>query len=134
MKVSQQLISQHFTKKIITNYLNHSERLTYNFRYQDLSIEPWFTCLWTNFGFISYKDLAEFTLLCTHAKVYQLPVKKLTDSLYLVKGKVKAWYAVYEGKCECMLYRLRVKRSHELPQFFKHFPKIGFCHHTESID
>jgi hypothetical protein len=136
MKVSQQLISQHFTKKIITNYLNHSahrrcgfaERLTYNFRYQDLRIEPWFTCLWTNFGFISYRDLAEFTLLCTEAKAYQLPVKKLSNRLYLVKGKVKAWYAVYEGKCECMLYRLRVKRSHELPQFFKHFDK-PFCHH-----
>ena len=132
MKVSQQLISQHFTKKIITNYLNHSERLTYNFRYQDLRIEIWHNCLWTNFGFISYKDLAEFTLLCTHAKAYQLPVKKLSDSLYLVKGKVKDWYAVYDGKCECMLFRQRIKRSSELPQFFKHFPRT-FCHHTASI-
>ena len=133
MKVSQQLISQHFTKRIIINYLDHRDRLTYNFRYQDLRIEPWYTCLWTTFGFISYRDLAEFTLICTEAKAYQLPVKKLTESLYLVKGKVKAWYAVYEGKCECALFRLRIKRSSELPQFFKHFPRIGFCHHTASI-
>ena len=132
MKVSQQLISQHFTKRIIINYLDHRDRLTYNFRYQDLRIELWFNCLWTNFGFISYKDLAKFTLLCTHAKAYQLPVKKLTDSLYLVKGKKQPWYAVYGGKCECMLYRQRVKRSSELPQLFKHFNK-PFCHHTEAI-
>jgi hypothetical protein len=132
MQVSQQLISQHFTKNIITNYLIHSDRLTYNFRIQDLRIELWFNCLWTNFGFISYKDFAQFLQLCTHAKTYQLPVRKLSDNLYLVKGNVKPWYQVENGVCECMLYRQRVKRSSELPQFFKHFNQ-PFCHHTEAI-
>ena len=133
MKVSQQLISQHFTKRIIINYLDHSDRLTYNFRYQDLRIEIWHSCIWTSWGFISYRDFAQFTVLCTHAKAYQLPVQKLNKSLYLVKGKIKPWYAVHNGRCECMLYRQRVKRASELPQFFKHFNK-PFCHHTARIE
>ena len=132
MKVSQQLICQHFTKRIIINYLSYSDRLTYNFRYQDLRIELWFNCIWTNFGFISYRDFADFLKLCSEAKSYQLPVKKLSDRLYLVKGKKKDWYQVHDGKCECMLYRQRVKRSSELPQLFKHFDK-PFCHHTEAV-
>ena len=132
MKVSNQLISQHFTPNLITNYLIHSDRLSYNFRIQDLRIEIWFNCIWTNWGFISYQDFAKFLKLCSKGKAIQLPVKKLNDNLYLVKGNKKDWYAVHNNKCECMLYKQREKRSQELPQLFKYFNK-PFCHHTEAV-
>ena len=133
MKVSQELISQHFTKRIIINYLDHSDRLTYDFRYQDLRIEIWHRCIWTNWGFISYRKFAQFLILCSKYKSYQLPVKKINDRMYLVKGVRQPWYYVHDGKCNCALYRQRVKRSSELPQLFKHFSQ-PFCHHTFAVN
>lgn len=140
MNVSYQLISQHFTKNLVIRALDYLENYlglqynTYFLRYQDLRVELWYNCIWTNYGIISYRNYAEFILLYTQGKAEQLPVKKISDRLYLVKGKVKDWYAVHDNKCECMLYRLRKNRASELPQFFKHLPNNGlFCHHLACI-
>lgn len=140
MDVSYQLISQHFTPNLVIRCLQFLEEelglyyKTYYLRYQDLKIEFWNVGIWTNYGIISYKNYAEFIILYTQAKAEQLPVKKLSDRLYLVGGKQKPWYAIHDGKCECMLYRLRRNRREELPQFFKHLPHKGlFCHHLACI-
>ncbi len=132
MKISNALISQHFTPKLITKFLEQADRLPDSFRYQDLKVEFWYNAIWTNYGMISYSDYANFIYNATECKSLQLETQKLNDRLFLVKGKVKSWYAVHDGKCECMLYRLREKRSQELPQFFKYFNR-PFCHHSLAV-
>lgn len=132
MKISNALISQHFTPKLIIKFLELSDRLPDTFRYQDLRIEFWHNCIWTNFGMISYSDYANYIYHFTECKSLQLPIKKINDRLFLVKGKVKPWYAVHDGNCECQLFRLRKNRSPELPQFFKYFNR-PFCHHSLSV-
>ncbi len=135
MQVSPQLISQHFTTKLVRDYfLNHDHTDRWrNIRYQDLKIEVWFNCLWTNYGFISYRNFADYLLTISDFKGYQLPVEKINDLTYKVKGVRKPWYIVHDGKCECALYRQRVKRWNELPQLFKWFDR-PFCHHTEAVN
>jgi hypothetical protein len=132
MNISHQLISQHFTHYLIDKALYHLDRRHYNYRYQDLKSELWFTGLWTNLsGIISYQDYAEFLLLYTQGKAYQLPYKQVGENIYIVQGKQKPYYTVTPTSCNCPLFRLRHKRSQELPQFFRYFPIT--CHHHQLI-
>lgn len=135
MNISYQLISQHFNDylvhRIIPNILK--ERGNENYRYQDLKVELWYNCIWTNYGFISYFDYAEGIKWFTIGKAQQLPVKTKGENLFLVKGVQRDWYAVCNGKCECMLYQQRKERQKELPQFFQWFTTFPFCHHTQAV-
>ncbi|WP_330203619.1 hypothetical protein [Cyanobacterium sp. Dongsha4] len=132
MNPSYQLISQHFTHYLIDKALCYLDRSHYNYRYQDLKTELWFNGLWTNLsGIISYRDYAEFLLLYTQAKSYQLPYQQVGHNIYIVQGKLEKYYTVTPYSCNCPLFQLRKKRSQELPQFFKHFPIT--CHHHQLI-
>lgn len=132
MKISQELITQHFTPKLITDFLLNADRLPYSYRYQDLRIEFWENCIFTNYGLISYRDYANYLYYATECKSLQLQVKKIDYKNYLVEGRIKPWYKVKNFECECMLYRQRVKRWKELPQLFKNFDR-PFCHHTLAV-
>ena len=134
-KVSKELISQHFNNSLIHNFFLYHDKTDRwrNFRYPDLRIEPWQNCLWTNYGFISYRDFAEFLLECSENKSYELSVEKVNDRMFLVEGRIKSQYRVFCGECECMLYRQRVKRAKELPSLFKWFDR-PFCHHTKAVE
>ena len=129
MNISQPLIDQNFYHKLIYDIIGHL-RNPHSLRYQDVKYELWYNCLWTtNYGFISYKDIAEIIELQTLFKAQQLPVKKINTTTFKVKGVQRPFYIVKDGKCNCPLYNLRKNRFNELPQFFKHFKTFPLCHH-----
>lgn len=100
MNISIHLINQNFIQYLIDRALRYLDRSHYNYRYQDLKSELWFTGLWTNLSsIITYKDYAQFLLLYTQAKSYQLAYKKVGENIYLVEGKQSKYYTVTPNSC-----------------------------------
>jgi len=136
--ISSQLASQTISKNAIADLLHYLGRDKWERKYNShqLIIETWAIGIWVKqLGIISYKDLAEFIRETTKLKASGLQVKRQSQSLFLVQGSQKFWYAVVQQNghyiCECPLYRCRHKRFRkEFPQLFNALNGKIFCHHT----
>jgi hypothetical protein len=99
-----------------------------------IRIEFWYVGVWTNYGIISYRNLAEWLRKNNEAKAKGLNIIQ-KGLIYFVEGKQQSLYAVLNGKCQCMKFIcLRNRIQNECPNLFKAMGGKIDCHHTLAVE
>jgi len=136
--LSSNLQSQTISRRFVQSLLSQLGR---DFVAARLRFEPWHIGLWTNYGVISWHDVAIFLFAEAEEKVNKygslLEVRRQGKNFFLVQSSQSPddYYTVLRtGKhlgCSCMKFKCWNKRMQsELPRLFAALENQIFCHHT----
>lgn len=145
-QVSSALQSQTFSRRFVYNLLLSRGKDCNEYR---LKFEPWWIGLWTNFGVISWRDVARRLEWEAKSKPHPtipdflcVGVQQATNMLFWVPSAQdpKEKYGVLrlttgELTCDCMKYRCWKNRMQkECPRLYEALGGKIFCHHTKAVE
>lgn len=143
--ISTQLQSQTFPTRLVVGILLWKGK---NVHRHQLRYEQWSIGLWTNYGVISWREIASYLVSEAQNKPHPnypdylyTAVEQKGENFFLVPSSQDASkkYAVLRiGKnlsCQCFKFKCWQNRlKDEAPQLFKALNKEVFCHHTKAVE
>jgi hypothetical protein len=143
--VSSQLQSQTFSTRLVVNILMAKGK---DVHVNSLHFAPWWIGLWTNYGVISWKEIAKWLLNeALHKMAPNYPdylyteVEERGKHLWLVPSSQdgnKKYAVLRTGKsfsCQCFKFKCWNNRLvNECPKLFEALGKTVFCHHTKAVE
>ena len=139
--ISSQLASQTISRRFVVSLLAQKGK---TFDAHRVRFEAWHIGLWTNYGIVSWSEVAMFLEFEAAEKANRygnnLDVIQKGEDFFLVESsQCGEYYGITRSKgkltCPCMKYKCwnnRIKT--ECPQLFKALDEQIFCHHTKAVE